>query len=532
VTLRTVALSNTTAPGTASTFSEFVGGPVLNDFGHVAFLATILGDGLGPGFDSSIWSEGGGSSLQLVAREGFPAPGAPFAVFDDFIAANAGRITETFQINNSGDIAILGQLSGITVDDRNKSGIWASRDGAGLQLIARTGALAPGANARFALLGDGPRIDEAGRVAFLAFVSSDGTLTATDQSIWREGSGGLQLVARSGSDAPMTDATFGAFFDPQINPNGQTAFWSLLFVDEVNEPGSGIWAQTPGDGLELVTREGQSAPGTNAVFATLGGPGFNNSRQTAFRGSLAGSQVTPQNAAGIWSQGGTGSLHLVARSGDNAPGTNSAFAAFENPVINARGDTAFVSTLVGIGIAESNDSGIWSEAGGEGLKLVAREGSNAPGTDAQFANLIFRSPVLNRNGQIAFAASLTKDGADVGAGIWATDTRGNLNLIARTGEQLDVDNGPAVDLRSISSVSFNRPSGNQDGEPSAFNEFGQLAFFARFTDGSSGVFVSSLVAVPEPCAAYMLAICVSIFWLSSWSRLRVRGCGVRLSLRH
>jgi hypothetical protein len=324
------------------------------------------------------------------------------------------------------------------------------------------------------------------------------------------------LVAREGNDAPVIDATFEAFFDPQINPNGQTAFWSLL------DPGSGIWAEMPSGGLELIARESESAPGTNAIFATLGGPGFNNSRQTAFRGSVAGSQVTPQNAAGVWSQGGSGSLHLVARSGDNAPGTSVAFLGFENPVINARGETAFVSSLIGIGIAGSNDSGIWSEAGGEGLKLFAREGSNAPGTDAQFGDLIFRSPVLNGNGQIAFVAALTKDGADAGAGIWATDTRGNLNLIARTGDQLDVDDGPAVVLRSISAISFNRASGNQDGEPSAFNEFGQLAFFARFTDGSSGVFVSSLVAVPEPCATNVLVICASIMWLSSWNRLRVR----------
>jgi hypothetical protein len=43
-------------------------------------------------------------------------------------------------------------------------------------------------------------------------------------------------------------------------------------------------------------------------------------------------------------------------------------------------------------------------------------------------------------------------------------------------------------------LDFVAPSGNSDGRPSGLNNVGQLAFWASFTDGSQGVFVSNKVA--------------------------------------
>jgi hypothetical protein len=36
---------------------------------------------------------------------------------------------------------------------------------------------------------------------------------------------------------------------------------------------------------------------------------------------------------------------------------------------------------------------------------------------------------------------------------------------------------------------------------------GQVAFRATFTDGTQGVFVSDLVAVPEPASVWLLILC-------------------------
>jgi len=79
-------------------------------------------------------------------------------------------------------------------------------------------------------------------------------------------------------------------------------------------------------------------------------------------------------------------------------------------------------------------------------------------------------------------------------GIWAEDSSGVLTLIAREGDEIDVDDGPGTDLRTIAALSFAGGTGNQDGRLSEFNDLGQLAFMIQFTDNSDGIFVSDLVA--------------------------------------
>lgn len=80
-----------------------------------------------------------------------------------------------------------------------------------------------------------------------------------------------------------------------------------------------------------------------------------------------------------------------------------------------------------------------------------------------------------------------------------------LGLTVRTGEWLDVDDGQGVDLRQVKSVDFlsNAAAGSMPHD--GFNDAGQLAFTATFTDGTGGVFVSSLATLPEPASAGVLA---------------------------
>jgi hypothetical protein len=62
------------------------------------------------------------------------------------------------------------------------------------------------------------------------------------------------------------------------------------------------------------------------------------------------------------------------------------------------------------------------------------------------------------------------------------------------------------DFRIIYSLDFIGGTGNGDGRPSGFNNRGQLAFHARFTDDSRGIFVSNVVAIPEPNSLLLLAL--------------------------
>jgi hypothetical protein len=112
------------------------------------------------------------------------------------------------------------------------------------------------------------------------------------------------------------------------------------------------------------------------------------------------------------------------------------------------------------------------------------------------------SLVLNNAGQIAIRGGLYGSGVDStnNDGIWATDRTGALQLIARRGDPLEVAPG---DFRTISGLNFVGNTGTSDGRPSHFNNLGQLAFSAEFTDGSSGIFVSNRVAIPEPATALL-----------------------------
>src|SRR4030095_1606186 len=66
-------------------------------------------------------------------------------------------------------------------------------------------------------------------------------------------------------------------------------------------------------------------------------------------------------------------------------------------------------------------------------------------------------------------------------GLWATDPSGELLLIARAGDFLDIGNGQQRQIEYLT--------------PQSFNSLGQLTFIAEFTDGTNAAFVAT---VPEP----------------------------------
>jgi hypothetical protein len=283
-----------------------------------------------------------------------------------------------------------------------------------------------------------------------------------------------------------------------LNDAGHIAMWAnLAGSGVVGNDSYGYWTGGAST-LALVVRKGDPAAGApSGNFGVLGGPvAFNIEGRVAFGANLTGSGVNSTNDEGLW-MGDSGSLALVARNGNEAAGTPGGvnyfrFAGASYPVLNDDGQIAFGSYLTGNGVDSTNELGIWSDGAGA-LALVARTGSHAPGTTdgVNFFDLHF--PSLNSAGQTAFRANLTGGGVDFtnDKGIWATDQSGALQLIARTGDRLEVTPG---ELRTVSDLDFVTATGNGDNRPSAFNNFGQLVFWASFTDGSQGVFVSNAVA--------------------------------------
>jgi len=532
-TLRTVALSGDVAPGTISNvnFAGFgfgFGAPVLNNAGQTAFRGLLTGSEVTASNNSGIWSEGGGTGLALVARTGNVAPETDGANFSAFGLSNP-------VLNDAGQTAFTGELlQGTDVDFRNAFGVWLEGGGTGLTLIVRTGNVAPDTGgANFSSFGFGitPFLNNAGQLAFRGFLDTVGTGTG----IWSgSGGSGLALVAREGNSAPGTGGAIFAsnlnFTVPTFNEAGQTAFFARITgagVDSGNN--RGIWSEGGSAGLALVARTGDEAPGTGgAGFFSLGMTFagepivLNGAGQTAFAGLIRGTGVTNSNSSGVWSGGGGVGLTLVARDGDAAPGTGAYFKGLgtTTPILNDAGQTAFIGRLTGTGVSLDNDSGIWSEGGGAGLDLVALEGNTAPGTGgANFGEFnSLSTPILNGAGQMAFFGRLTGAGVDNDndRGIWAEGPSSVLKLIARTGDILDVDDGLGTDFRTISALSFAGNTGNGDGRPSGFNNLGQLVFQVAFTDGSEGIFVSNLAAIPEPATCVLAALATLGLFVRRW----------------
>src|SRR5205823_3100412 len=145
----------------------------------------------------------------------------------------------------------------------------------------------------------------------------------------------LQLLAREGSAAPGTATTFSSL-ELSAAAKYFNAAGQAAFAALLSDGGNGVWTGAPG-GLQLLARDGQAAPGTTATFTSVTGlRSLNGNGSVAFTGGLTGAGVTSGNDTGVW-VGSLGSLQLLAREGSNAPGTPADFASPSQSLLNNAG---------------------------------------------------------------------------------------------------------------------------------------------------------------------------------------------------
>jgi len=322
--------------------------------------------------------------------------------------------------------------------------------------------------------------------------------------IWGGGPSGLDLVALEGSPAPGTDKEFGFLFTHIVlNGMGSVGFGADLAGANSSE-NDAIWVGPPGR-VELLMREGQTAPGTGGGrFVSPFVPSINGNGIAAFISGVVGGN------SGIW-VGTPGSLDVLALNGSEAPGTGDArFASLaiggHTPAINANDQVAFLAELgVGDGgVTPEDNLGLWRGAPGD-IELIARKGSVAPGTGgATFADLDLFT--INGNGDVAFTA-LTSGGE---TGLWV-HIGGRTSLVVLEGELFDVDPTDGVDLREIGALHFEGGSGGQDGRRIALNDQRTLVFALDFADGSRGIFTAT---IPEPSSLLLVisSLAAMLLW--------------------
>jgi hypothetical protein len=531
--LRTVGYTGEPAPGTPPNvfFQEFQEGdssdkPSINAAGNLVFRATLTGSGIASNNNSGLWLDKNGVR-SLMYREGSHAPGTPAGV-------NFGGFGGDAILNNLNRISFHGFLTGTGVVSSNNSGIWAET-GAGLSLVARAGDPAPGTPSDVNFRIFDRFLSNSDATAFQAMLSLN-TSSSNDRGIWSTSGGGLHLVAREGDPAPGM-ASGIVFYDLHnshfvMNASGQLAFFSTLFGPGISLSSDySVWSNSAGV-VTPIAHEGDQAPGM-PVGVKFGEPNqvvtpaFNDAGRLAFRTTLTGTGVTSNNNSAIWSDR-SGSLQPVIRAGVAAPGTpvGVTFSTVSDPVLNGDSRLAFIGGLTGAGATSSNNSGLWSDASGI-LNLVVREGDHAPGTPAgvNYSEFLEEGFDLNGAGRLAFAAKVAGPGIaeNTDTGIWAQDATGNLALIAREGDVLEV--APGL-LKTVHHLAFAGGSGNEDGNRTGFNDDGIIAFFAYFSDDTSAIFLSTAVAVPEAPSIWMamigVAFALSNYFICRFSALPAR----------
>jgi len=469
----TIALSGDPAPGLGQPFDGFLAGPSIGG-GIVVFWAQ---DGSG---NDGIWSSRGGPP-QVVAVKGTIGPAGEFLTFNTGSASNPAPI-----VNDRGMIVFSANTR--ADGEQGKRGIWLGGS-SGLGAVALTGQTPPG------IVG---AVDSGGVRREPAFSGlSDWVLNAAGTVLYSGLTSGVELGRRGGmwldqrlvlqEGDPLDGAPNPWFdrgvadFDFALNDAGQIAFLipeaDAAVAPDREQPG--LW-RTSGGGFELLAFGGRQAPGTTANFEEILSFDFNNDGVTAFTAAL------DDGTYGLWKVG-SGAPELLVLSNTPGPIPGRMFSGPTRVVVSPDGRVVFGEALFDPGTAATTH-GAFRETD-EGFEAIATGDALPDAPDRTFNR--FR-PAVNASGLVAFTAESTSSRL----GLWAQDPNGLVTAIAVEGEPLEVRAADgAVSEREILSILFASGSGSQDGRHTGFGDDGDIAFAARFTDGTAGAFRATFRSV-------------------------------------
>ncbi|QQE10686.1 PEP-CTERM sorting domain-containing protein [Planctomycetota bacterium] len=408
-----------------------------------------------------------------------------------------------FTINDWGQTAFIGTMTGNGVTDLTRRGVWLEDYGNQL-LVARGGQAAWGVDDGALFRGfSKPRINSLGTVVFtsnlhgdnVSFLNGagafrfgddygpkmlfrigqawgDGTMDISNFSYMRTNESGeyaikMELnklgeplsgfvVVKGDGQTVKTIAETGSFagdvgngvtyddsyFAPQLNNNGDVSFMAHISGDGVFEWNDiGIW-MNQNDIQVLQVRERMSAPGTNQALDSISFATINDAREIVFKGDLVpllGHDFNWLTDAGLWG-GDKDDLQLIARRGDAAVGLEGwNFGRFLDTRINHDGTIVFTGQLANDVESLEETKGIWRHKDGV-TNLIAGTGSVIEGLDeGEFVRYVFQN-TMNGLGQVAFTAGIA------GAGVTDNDDSG-LWIVGTDGElELLIREGDLFDV--------------------------------------------------------------------------------------
>ena len=234
--LQLVTLSGDDAPGAPGrTFTGF-NRLRVNEVGEVAFFALI--DQSQP-FNNGFWA-GAPGALTAIVIGGELAPGADPRTFGRLSPSGSPSSAFDPVINNLGEVVITGFLD--PSDTSNDEGIWSGIPGS-ITLVARKGDVAPDTAETF-LFTRNPDLNDHGEFVFFGSLDTD----PVSGGLWFGTLSSVSAVAIEGDSAPSVPGrTFSLFgTQPYLNDAGEIAFRAFLDPSDISND-QGIWGGTPGN---------------------------------------------------------------------------------------------------------------------------------------------------------------------------------------------------------------------------------------------------------------------------------------------
>jgi hypothetical protein len=437
------------APGTnAASFASFQD-PLYID-GQLTIQATLKTGTGNPrttaASNAGLWS-GLGGSLDLIAREGSPAPGAGGALFSTFSALAASPSSVVFTAT----------LRGTGVRAANNSGLWRHRPGI-TELILRKGdafQITPSDVRNVSLIQALP--------ATVAYSPDQARAFAAD--------GAFRCLVS------FTDRSSAVLVFPLAAP----AYIETLLGDPV-------------------------AALNGATLVKIGTPASGTSG-SAFLASLTrnGTSITRGTDSALLLASDT-ALTPIARTGDTAADTGGAlYRSLWDPILSGPDTVTFLASLQpGTGnprVTAASDIGLWTATPTGSLRLIAREGDAAPGvanatSSARFSRFLAigtdphqSDPAQRRT---AFLARLANTRGLVTAtsntGLWTAHPSGEVSLLLRTGTFLPIgrQNLPVRTLQALRTSRGTPGAGRTTRHPD------RLTYLATFP-GSNQAIIQSLL---------------------------------------
>ena len=404
--------------------ADLTGDDAVTTSDLTAFLGNF-GQTVSPGTGGDITGDGQVTTSDLTAFLGFfgetCAPFEPPAILITPVAFEGDpapdiELPGTFlgvilppQIDAAGNVYFRSFLGGPNLDESNNIALFHGPPNNPQKLIWESDPAPdmPPGTIITSLLGTDFRVSEEGVVSFVASVAGPGiTQHVNDRIIYWGPPDDLQVVLQTGDQAPGLPAgvtlngEFGANFGGVVSDNSL-----LLVVSELVGPGIDASNDTrtlwygPHDDLQLAYQEGMQAPGAEPG-EVLGGwsfLAFNASGQMAFRGSLLGPGITDDNNSGLW-LGSPGNLELFLRDSWPAPGFPPEITLLSGggstPLINSFGDLNARGRMQGPGITAENEWVLWIFADGEPTQVI-RYGDLVPEAGPGVRVALLGEPLLN-----------------------------------------------------------------------------------------------------------------------------------------